>query len=449
MTPADVRERLNAYLDDRMSPEEAREFLAWLEGHPDAWKEAEAVRRVWTLLGAYRDEPVPEGFADRVLAKAADLGTGAAAEGVERVATWRCVSSRAVGLAASRRRRRSSRRSAWGRSSVAGSAPVRRRRRSGTPAVAALDALPSGVLDQLDGDTLTQLASSVRRRVLRAPLRPTRRTSPPAATDPVHDLPRLPVRSLPSARRERRERCSLAPGPWASRRPRAVDAQGVRRGRDDGGGRTRRSVAQCGGGVASGGTRRDPPSGGDVGRDERGGAGADRGGGAETALGVAGAAREDPRAAAGRLRRGAGGARRIVDETRGLSAGCPANAASASYVCRPSCARWRRRSWSRAAAREGGDVLRRALRSGTRSGGRGDRRRVEAPRARRARRDPRTRRRPTADDARLGLRAEIDAMRAQVRTAGGATRPSRCAAGSRSACVDGATRGAAPGDGPR
>lgn len=160
MTPADVRERLNAYLDDRMSPAEAREFLAWLESHPEAWKEAEAVRRVWSLLGAYRDEPVPEGFADRVLAKAADLGTGAAAEGVEPVASRPALrllaGGRARALAAA-----AAIVAALGVGALLGRGLGDRPPASPVPdaSVAALDALPSGVLDQLDGDTLTQLAS--------------------------------------------------------------------------------------------------------------------------------------------------------------------------------------------------------------------------------------------------------------------------------------------------
>lgn len=161
MTPADVRERLNAYLDDRMSPAEAREFLAWLESHPEAWKEAEAVRRVWALLGAYRDEPVPEGFADRVLAKAsAEAGADRAAGGVEPVASRPALrllaGGRARALAAA-----AAILAALGVGALLGRGLGDRPPASPVPdaAVAALDAMPSGVLDQLDGDTLTQLAS--------------------------------------------------------------------------------------------------------------------------------------------------------------------------------------------------------------------------------------------------------------------------------------------------
>jgi len=64
------RERLSAYLDGEMAPEEARLFLALLEANPAALKDAEEARRVWALLSTYADEPVPEGFAERVFAKA-------------------------------------------------------------------------------------------------------------------------------------------------------------------------------------------------------------------------------------------------------------------------------------------------------------------------------------------------------------------------------------------
>ena len=61
------RERLTAYLDGELSPAEASEVLAWLETHPAALRGLEEDRRVWACLSAYRDEPVPAGFADRVL----------------------------------------------------------------------------------------------------------------------------------------------------------------------------------------------------------------------------------------------------------------------------------------------------------------------------------------------------------------------------------------------
>jgi anti-sigma factor RsiW len=77
MSPADFdpedpafRERLTAYLDGELSPEESRKVLVWLEKNPKALKELEEHRRVWALLGKYRDEPVPVGFAERVLSTA-------------------------------------------------------------------------------------------------------------------------------------------------------------------------------------------------------------------------------------------------------------------------------------------------------------------------------------------------------------------------------------------
>jgi anti-sigma factor RsiW len=69
MTPTDDRERLSAWLDGECSPEETREVLARLESDPALLREAEELRRVWDLLGRYPDEPVPEGFADAVLAR--------------------------------------------------------------------------------------------------------------------------------------------------------------------------------------------------------------------------------------------------------------------------------------------------------------------------------------------------------------------------------------------
>jgi anti-sigma factor RsiW len=94
----DAERRLSAYLDDQMSPAEARDFLAWLEAHPDALRAAEEHRRVWSLLGAYRDEAVPEGFAERVLAR---VGVPAASTGdaapvlrlVRGVRRWRALAA--------------------------------------------------------------------------------------------------------------------------------------------------------------------------------------------------------------------------------------------------------------------------------------------------------------------------------------------------------------------
>lgn len=83
-----LKERLSAYLDDELSPEEAREVLAWLEGDPAALKDAEELRRVWDLLAHYRDEDVPEGFADRVLARVGSSGRLPAANSEERRSLW-------------------------------------------------------------------------------------------------------------------------------------------------------------------------------------------------------------------------------------------------------------------------------------------------------------------------------------------------------------------------
>jgi anti-sigma factor RsiW len=94
------RERLTAYLDGELSPAESREVLAWLERNPRALKELEEHRRVWALLGKYGDEPVPAGFAERVLAGAgaAPAGEGSSAAGVAPLRVLRGV--RRVGRAA-------------------------------------------------------------------------------------------------------------------------------------------------------------------------------------------------------------------------------------------------------------------------------------------------------------------------------------------------------------
>jgi anti-sigma factor RsiW len=75
------RERLSAWLDGELSPEETRTVLARLESDPAFLREAEELRRVWDLLGRYPDEPVPEGFADAVLSRArAEGGDGVPAQ---------------------------------------------------------------------------------------------------------------------------------------------------------------------------------------------------------------------------------------------------------------------------------------------------------------------------------------------------------------------------------
>ena len=102
------RVRLTAYLDDQLSPAEAREFLALLERDPVAMRRLEEARRVWALLGAYRDEPVPDGFAEGVLAKTrGDAATGFA-PGSADAEPAACACSPAGGRAAPWRRPRRS-----------------------------------------------------------------------------------------------------------------------------------------------------------------------------------------------------------------------------------------------------------------------------------------------------------------------------------------------------
>jgi anti-sigma factor RsiW len=140
-------ERLAAYLDDAMSPEEAREFLAWLESHPDALREAEEHRRVWSLLGTYRDEPVPEGFAERVIAR-----TGARAQApvlrlAEGVRRWRRLAVAAAVLAAAGLGVAAFQ---WRRATVSPVEPA------GT--LAALEVLPESLLDDDAIDRLADLS---------------------------------------------------------------------------------------------------------------------------------------------------------------------------------------------------------------------------------------------------------------------------------------------------
>jgi anti-sigma factor RsiW len=70
LPPEERRQALIAYADGTLSPEEARRVAAWLATHPEAAAEVEAHRRVADLLPAYGDEPVPPGFAERVIARA-------------------------------------------------------------------------------------------------------------------------------------------------------------------------------------------------------------------------------------------------------------------------------------------------------------------------------------------------------------------------------------------
>lgn len=81
---------ISAYLDGEVSPSEAQAIALWLDAHPDALREVEHLRRTWDLLEAYPDEPVPEGFAERVLdAAQIDARRGAPAGRVLRMAWYR------------------------------------------------------------------------------------------------------------------------------------------------------------------------------------------------------------------------------------------------------------------------------------------------------------------------------------------------------------------------
>jgi anti-sigma factor RsiW len=70
ISPRERLETLSAYLDGELPDEAARAVTAWLERHPEALREIEHQRRLWSLLGRYGEQPVPEGFARRVLAAA-------------------------------------------------------------------------------------------------------------------------------------------------------------------------------------------------------------------------------------------------------------------------------------------------------------------------------------------------------------------------------------------
>jgi anti-sigma factor RsiW len=157
------RERLTAYLDDRMPPAEAREFLAWLERHPAAWKEAEESRRVWAILSAYRDEAVPDGFAERVLARVGAAGGAATADSHEmppnadvrpmlrvlaggRARAVAVAAGLVVAVGAG---------VMWGRHAGRGDSNSM----ASNPTVAAINAVPAGLLDQLDERGVAQIAS--------------------------------------------------------------------------------------------------------------------------------------------------------------------------------------------------------------------------------------------------------------------------------------------------
>ena len=139
------RERLTAYLDGELSPEESREVLAWLTEHPAALRELEKDRRVWALLAAYRDEPVPAGFSDRVLAKA-----GVAPGGTT-------PASGLTLLAGGRARRYAAMAATVVLALGVGALAASRLSRSPAPSASALDAVPAALLDS--DDDVTKLAS--------------------------------------------------------------------------------------------------------------------------------------------------------------------------------------------------------------------------------------------------------------------------------------------------
>lgn len=90
-------ELLSAYLDGELSDQEAREVTTWLEGHPAALAEVERQRRLWDVLGRYPDEPVPVGFARRVLEQVAPAG--ASSLPLRRRAPWALASAATLLLA--------------------------------------------------------------------------------------------------------------------------------------------------------------------------------------------------------------------------------------------------------------------------------------------------------------------------------------------------------------
>lgn len=145
------RERLSAYLDGEMAPDEARRFLALLEANPAALKDAEEARRVWALLSTYADEPVPEGFAERVFEKAGIEPT--VAVGAREDAT----SAPSLRLLAGGRRRALA--AAAAVVLAVGGVALWRRATSPEPASAASVALEAVPAELLESENLASLAS--------------------------------------------------------------------------------------------------------------------------------------------------------------------------------------------------------------------------------------------------------------------------------------------------
>jgi hypothetical protein len=67
MTCRDARERLSAYLDDALAPEERREVAAHLEGCPECRRELARLESTVALLRRVEPARAPVGFVDRVV----------------------------------------------------------------------------------------------------------------------------------------------------------------------------------------------------------------------------------------------------------------------------------------------------------------------------------------------------------------------------------------------
>jgi anti-sigma factor RsiW len=76
LTPSERREALQAYMDGELPDADSHRVAAWLAVHPEARSWLDAHRSLHDLLGAYEDEPVPEGFSGRVLDAAGVTAAG-------------------------------------------------------------------------------------------------------------------------------------------------------------------------------------------------------------------------------------------------------------------------------------------------------------------------------------------------------------------------------------
>jgi anti-sigma factor RsiW len=96
LPPEKRREALTAWLDGEATPEEARRIEAWLAAHPEEAARVARLRRTWDLLSVYGDEPVPEGFAERVLASAGREGVGGARPRLRLLSRWKPLAAAAA-----------------------------------------------------------------------------------------------------------------------------------------------------------------------------------------------------------------------------------------------------------------------------------------------------------------------------------------------------------------